>query len=152
MHQNFRSTIRQTFASWVSLAFPMAIRRLRHDVYVAFPKREDFIMMLASNPETYLIKKSIVSSFKLKQACDSEFHFVLACPWASKHLSLRHREAYIEGRGWGLLHFEHSFMHTNKHSTKILWTSSSYIFKNTTRMNTGINLWVSLTKYLYPSP
>jgi hypothetical protein len=78
-------------------------------------------MMLASNQETYLIKKLSVSfSFKLKQACDSECDFVLACPWTSKHLSLRHREAYIVGRGWGLLHFEHSFMHTNKHSTKIL--------------------------------
>jgi hypothetical protein len=97
----------------------MAIGRLRHDVYVTFPKWEDFVMTLASNQETYLIKKSIVSSFKLKQACDSEFHFVLG-PWTSKHLSLRHREAYIEGRGWGLLHFKHSFMHTNKHSTKIL--------------------------------
>jgi len=56
----------------------MAIGRLRHDLYVTFQKWEDFIMMLASNQETYFIKKSIVSSFKPKQACDSEFHFAFS--------------------------------------------------------------------------
>jgi hypothetical protein len=47
------------------------------------------------------------SSFMLQQACDSKCHFTLAHPCTSKHLSIRHREAYIEGSGWGLLPPEH---------------------------------------------
>jgi hypothetical protein len=43
----------------------------------------------------------------LQQACDSKCHFTLAHPCTSKHLSIRHREAYIEGSGWGLLPPEH---------------------------------------------
>jgi hypothetical protein len=47
-----------------------------------------------------------ISSFKLQQACKGKLHIIWICPSTSKHLSLKQREAYIEGSGWGLLHHE----------------------------------------------
>ncbi len=65
-------------------------------------------MMLASTQQTLLIKKSIVSSFKLQQASEGKsFYFILAGTCICKHLCLKDIEAYIEGSGWGLLHPEH---------------------------------------------
>ncbi len=57
--------------------------------------------------------KSIVSSVKLQQACVDKFHFISFCACTGKHLCLRHREAYIDNSGWGLLHPKHiSFKYT----------------------------------------
>jgi len=61
-------------------------------------------MMSANSQETEQIKKSVVYSFKLQQACEDKLHFILACPCTSNHLQLRHREARIKGIGWDLLH------------------------------------------------
>ncbi len=61
----------------------------------------EFLLHSRSNRKTQswcwipLKKQSIVSSFKLQQACEDKLHFILACPCASKHLRLRHREAYL---------------------------------------------------------
>ncbi len=45
----------------------------------------------------------------LQQACECKLHFILGCPSKSKHLQ-RHREAYIEGSGFGTLNI--SFKYT----------------------------------------
>jgi hypothetical protein len=45
--------------------------------------------------------KNSIGSFKLQLSGG------LACPWTRKQASLSHREAYIKGSGWGLLHPEH---------------------------------------------
>jgi hypothetical protein len=79
--------------------------------------------------------ESIGSSFKPQQACDGKLHCVLACPFTSKHLSRRHREAYIEGRGQDLVHPDHilqsmnhgnGFLHIQWLSTATCVVVSSY--------------------------
>jgi hypothetical protein len=47
-------------------------------------------------------RELIVSSVKLQQTCQGKLHFISACTSKSKHLSLKHREAYIEGYWLGL--------------------------------------------------
>jgi hypothetical protein len=53
---------------------------------------------LAPNGHSWY-KKSVVSSFKLQQACEAKLQFILACPCKSKNLNHGHRDAYIEGSG-----------------------------------------------------
>jgi hypothetical protein len=60
--------------------------------------------MWASTQDTWLIKESeIVSLFKLQQACEVSFTFLLACHYkqASKQAS---KAKGIEGNGWVLPH------------------------------------------------
>jgi hypothetical protein len=60
-HPKSGQTITQTSSSWISLQFQK--------------QWEDSIMMLGSTQQTYLIKKSTVSSFKLQQACETRLQF-----------------------------------------------------------------------------
>jgi hypothetical protein len=90
-------------------------------------------MMSANTQETEQIKKSVVYSFKLQQACEDKLHFILACPCTSKHLHLRHREACIKGIGWDLLHPQQLLQHTTCDPTwmqNLTKANGKYIYEN----------------------
>ncbi len=83
--QIFGRTIIQTSVSWVcvvSIAFAVAMRKLKSERGITVKRHSS----------------RIVFSFKLQQACESWHCFILDCPCTTKHLYLRHTEAYTEGR------------------------------------------------------
>jgi hypothetical protein len=53
------------------------------------------VMMVGSHSRNITVKKKTIYSFKLQQAIKGKFqgklHLILACPYACKHLTLRHR-------------------------------------------------------------
>jgi hypothetical protein len=71
IHPCFRANCYTKPASRVSVSFLESTGRLRHDI----------------SQHARDIKKSIVSSVKLQQACMGKLHFILACPYTRKQAS-----------------------------------------------------------------
>ncbi len=67
-------------------------------------------LFMRNNPYLHILlqpapfNKSIAYVSKLQWAYQGKFHFHLACPSASKHLSPRHREGCMDGSDSDLLH------------------------------------------------
>jgi hypothetical protein len=53
------------------------------------------VMMASSHSKNIALKKATIYSFKLQQTIEgklqNKLHSILACPYASKHLTLRHK-------------------------------------------------------------
>ncbi len=64
--------------------------------FFAFPySMGRLVMMASSHSKNIALKKATIYSFKLQQTIEgklqSKLHSILACPYASKHLTLRHK-------------------------------------------------------------